>query len=81
MATATCHEEKHWKKGKARRKQSEGKIKSNCCFHSSNKYNGIEALLGLRSGFLCLIIKISLVNNFRQWSDLAKIIGLLKQTM
>ena len=40
----------------------------------------MEALSEFRSGFLYWIIKVSLINNFRQWSDLARMMGLLKQT-
>ena len=53
MITATCQEQKHRKKAKQSRKKGERKIESNYCFHSLNKYSGIEALSEFRSGFLC----------------------------
>ena len=76
-------------------KKNERKIKSNYCYHALNKYfralndcfhmlniyNGIEALSEFRSGFLCWTITVSLINNFRKWSNLAKTMGLLKQTV
>ena len=35
----------------------------------------------LRSGFLCQIINVYLINNFCLWSELAKMLGFLKQAM
>ena len=56
-----------------------GKIKTNC-FQKMNDYDETEAFSEFRSGFLCSIIEVSLINNFRQWSNLAKMIGILKRT-
>ena len=86
QATATCREQSTGKKKakqwriKKKKKGIERKIKSNYCFHTLNKYNAIEALSEFRAECLCWIIKVSLINNFRKWSDLARMMGLLKQT-
>ena len=61
-------------------KKSSAKLKTMIFFHTLNKYKGIKALSKFRSGFLYWIIKVSLINNFRQWPDLAMMTELLKQT-